>query len=50
MKVRSIETRHCDAGWRNYYSFPTLSFSVRVVNLEERRGRHSCSPAPGLAV
>ena len=19
MKVRSIETRHCDAGWRNYH-------------------------------
>ncbi|MDE2978377.1 MAG: mandelate racemase/muconate lactonizing enzyme family protein, partial [Acidobacteriota bacterium] len=34
MKVASIETRHCDAGWRNYH-FVKLTTEDGVVGWSE---------------
>ena len=38
MNVRSIETRHCDAGWRNYHSARDPSGGVDLGQLEESEG------------
>ena len=38
MKVARIETRHCDAGWRNYHSARDASGGVNLGQLEETGG------------